>query len=166
MERKATLPYALLQIEVRNNKHPHISPNDVPEKAIKTTTALRERLDGIGQVFLVDFYGVVTKRQPDNIEAIAELAQAHTRLGDFESGLALDRHLTRLLPDDPTVRYNLSCSLALTERTLESLEALEHSINLGYEDADYLLQDEDLISLRELPRFQELVRRLQLATAY
>ncbi|MDE0892221.1 MAG: hypothetical protein OSB14_08565, partial [Planctomycetota bacterium] len=96
----------------------------------------------------------------------AELAQAHTRLGEFESGLALDRHLTRLLPEDPTVRYNLACSLALTERTLESLETLELSINLGYDDAAYLLKDEDLRSLRELPRFQEIVRRLRLATAY
>jgi hypothetical protein len=97
---------------------------------------------------------------------IAELAQAHTRLGDFESGLALDRHLTRILPDDPTVRYNLACSLALTERTLESLETLQQSVDLGYDDASYLLQDEDLLSLRKLPRFQELVRRLELATAY
>jgi Flp pilus assembly protein TadD len=138
----------------------------VPTKALRTSTALRDRLDGIGQQFLVDFYEVVTKRQPENLEVFAELAQAHTRLGEFESGLALDRHLTRLLPEDPTVRYNLACSLALTERTLESLETLELSINLGYDDAAYLLKDEDLRSLRELPRFQEIVRRLRLATAY
>ena len=138
----------------------------MPTKALRTSTALRDRLDGIGQQFLVDFYEVVTKRQPENLEVFAELAQAHTRLGEFESGLALDRHLTRLLPEDPTVRYNLACSLALTERTLESLETLELSINLGYDDAAYLLKDEDLRSLRELPRFQEIVRRLRLATAY
>ena len=111
----------------------------MPTKALRTSTALRDRLDGIGQQFLVDFYEVVTKRQPENLEVFAELAQAHTRLGEFESGLALDRHLTRLLPEDPTVRYNLACSLALTERTLESLETLELSINLGYDDAAYLL---------------------------
>ncbi len=138
----------------------------MPKKALTTSAALRERLDGIGQEFLVDFYRVVTERQPDNLEVIAELAQAHTRLGQFESGLALDRHLTRLLPEDPTVRYNLACSLALTDRTLESLEALELSINLGYDDASYLMQDEDLRVLRDLPRFQEIVRRLRLATAY
>lgn len=138
----------------------------MPTKALRTSTALRDRLDGIGQQFLVDFYEVVTKRQPENLEVFAELAQAHTRLGEFESGLALDRHLTRLLPEDPTVRYNLACSLALTERTLESLETLELSINLGYDDAAYLLKDEDLRSLRDLPRFQEIVRRLRLATAY
>jgi len=138
----------------------------VPTKALRTSAALRDRLDGIGQQFLVDFYEVVTKRQPENLEVFAELAQAHTRLGEFESGLALDRHLTRLLPEDPTVRYNLACSLALTERTLESLETLELSINLGYDDAAYLLKDEDLRSLRDLPRFQEIVRRLRLATAY
>ena len=135
-------------------------------KALPTSTNLQERLNGIGQQFLVDFYQIVTERQPENLEVFAELAQAHTRLGDFERGLALDRHLTRLLPEDPTVRYNLACSLALTDRTLESLETLEHSINLGYDDPAYLVQDEDLVNLRELPRFQEIVRRLRLATAY
>ena len=138
----------------------------MPNKALTTSANLRERLDGIGQQFLVDFYQVVTKRQPENLEVFAELAQAHTRLGEYERGLALDRHLIRLLPEDPTVRYNLACSLALTERTLESLETLEQSINLGYDDAAYLMQDEDLSNLHELPRFQEIVRRLRLATAY
>ena len=138
----------------------------MPNKAPKTSAELRESLDGIGQQFLVDFYRVVTKRQPDNLEVFAELAQAHTRLGEFESGLALDRHLTRLLPEDPTVRYNLACSLALTERTLESLEALEHAIDLGYDDAAFLMKDEDLRGLRDFTRFQEIVRRLRLATTY
>ena len=135
-------------------------------ETIHPSTSLRDRLDRAGQSFLVDFYRVVTDRQPENIEAIAELAQAHTRLGEFENGLVLDRHLARLLPEDPTVRYNLACSLALTQRSLESLETLELAIHLGYDDPAYLMQDEDLTNLRSLPRFQEIVRRLRLATAH
>jgi len=126
---------------------------------------LRDRLDRIGQTFLIDFYQVVTQRQPENIEALAELAQAYTRLGQWEQGLELDRRLARILPEDPTIQYNLSCSLALTQRTLEALEALEHAIGLGYDDVDYLLDDPDMTSLRDHPRFEELVRRLRLATA-
>jgi len=128
--------------------------------------ALQDRLDHLGHSFLVDFYEVVTRRQPENIEAIAELAQAYTKRGQWERGLELDRRLARILPDDPTIQYNLSCSLTLTQRTLEALEALEHAILLGYDDVDFLLEDPDLTGLRDLPRFQELVRRLRLATAY
>jgi len=133
--------------------------------SLQPCSALRDRLDRIGQTFLVDFYRVVTQRQPENIEALAELAQAHTRLGQWETGLELDRRLARLLPEDPTIQYNLCCSLALTQRTLESLEVLEHAIGLGYDDVDYLLEDPDLTALRDQPRFQELVRRLRLSSA-
>jgi len=133
---------------------------------VHLSAPLRERLDQIGQEFLVDFYHVVTKRQPENIEALAELAQAHTRLGQWERGLALDRRLARMLPEDPTIRYNLSCSLALTDRILEALESLEAAIQLGYEDVDYLLRDPDMSVLQNEPRFVELVRRLRTATAY
>jgi tetratricopeptide (TPR) repeat protein len=133
---------------------------------LQTSSALGEHLDSIGQAFLVEFYEVVTRRQPDNLEALAEFAQALTRQGHWERGLELDRRLARILPEDPTIQYNLSCSLALTQRTLESLEALEQAIVLGYDDVDYLLDDPDLESLRRHTRFQELVRRLRLSNAY
>ena len=135
-------------------------------ESIHPSPLLREQLGQIGQEFLVDFYQVVTDRQPENLEALAELAQAHTRLGQWERGLELDRRLVRMLPEDPTIRYNLSCSLALTDRTLEALEALEEAIALGYDDVDYLLSDPDMDPLKDEPRFVELVRRLRLQTAY
>ncbi|MCH2103038.1 MAG: hypothetical protein MK297_03375 [Planctomycetes bacterium] len=138
----------------------------MPRESIHPSPLLREQLGQIGQEFLVDFYQVVTDRQPENLEALAELAQAHTRLGEWERGLELDRRLVRMLPEDPTIRYNLSCSLALTDRTLEALEALEEAIALGYDDVDYLLSDPDMDPLKDEPRFVELVRRLRLQTAY
>ena len=144
----------------------HSTPTLVSLDTLHPSSALRDRLDRIGQTFLVDFYKVVTQRQPENIEALAELAQAYTRLGQWEQGLELDRRLARILPEDPTIQYNLSCSLALTQHTFESLDALEQAIVLGYDDVDYLLQDTDLTGLRDHPRFQELVRRLRLATAH
>lgn len=135
-------------------------------ESIHPSGSLRERLGQLGQEFLVDFYEVVTARQPENLEALAELAQAHTRLGQWERGLELDRRLARIMPEDPTIRYNLSCSLALTNRTLEALEALEEAVALGYDDVEYLLSDPDMEPLKDEPRFVELVRRLRLQTAY
>jgi tetratricopeptide (TPR) repeat protein len=135
-------------------------------ESIHPSASLTERLDHLGQEFFIDFYQVVTERQPENLEAMAELAQAHTRLGHWDRGLELDRRLARMLPDDPTIRYNLSCSLALTDRTLEALEALEEAITLGYDDVEYLLQDPDMSGLQDEPRFVELVRRLRLQATY
>lgn len=117
-------------------------------------------LDRLGQDFLVEFYEVELSRHPENLEALAELGQLHTLRGDWERGLAVDRRLVRLVPEDPTARYNLACSLALLDRTDEALDALEVAVELGYDDGRHLLADEDLASLREHPRFRALVQAL------
>lgn len=121
---------------------------------------LRERLETAGSEFLVDFFEREVARHPDNLHAWFELGNWLTRLGRFEAGLEVDRKLTTLVPTDPTVHYNLACSLALLSRSEEALAALERSIDLGYDDPEHLLADEDLSSLRGLPRFEALVARL------
>ena len=109
------------------------------------TAPLREQLELAGSEFLVDFFGREVERHPDNLHAWFELG-----------------HLfTRLVPTDPTVYYNLACSLALLSRNDEALGALERSIELGYDDADYLLNDEDLVTLRQDPQFAQLVARIK-----
>jgi len=125
------------------------------------TAPLREQLELAGSEFLVDFFGREVERHPDNLHAWFELGHLFTRLGRFEEGLKVDRKLTRLVPTDPTVYYNLACSLALLSRNDEALGALERSIELGYDDADYLLNDEDLVTLRQDPQFAQLVARIK-----
>lgn len=124
------------------------------------TARTREHLEHVGQEFLVDFYAAHVKRLPDDVEALAELGHALTRLGRHEEGLVVDRRLARLVPDDPITHYNLACSYALLQLSDEALDALERSIALGYEDVDFLLDDDDLANVREDPRFRSLVRRL------
>ena len=123
--------------------------------------ALRSRLGQLGQEFLVDLYDRETTRHPGNLEALAELAHVLTRLGRLEEGLEVDRRLVRLAPEDPTVRYNLACSLALMGRGDQALDALACSIELGYDDPDHLAGDEDLQSLRGDERFCELLALLR-----
>lgn len=63
----------------------------------------------------------------------------------------------KLLPDDPTWRFNLACSLAYTKKTDLALDALEKAIDLGFRDADAIAKDNDLKRLAKETRFQELV---------
>ena len=128
---------------------------------LRLDRSTRERLDRIGQEFLADILTRETVRRPENLVALSELAHVLTRIGRFEDGLEVDRRLVRAEPENPTAHYNLACSLALVGRGDQALDALEAAVNAGYDDAAYLVADEDLASLREEPRFEALLRRLR-----
>jgi hypothetical protein len=123
--------------------------------------ALRRRLERLGLEFSAEFHSIARKHRPDDLEVLAELGHAFTRLGRISEGLEIDRRLVVLAPENPTVHYNLACSLALAGSGDEALGALEAAVRLGYGDVVHLLRDEDLVSLRELPRFRSLVTSLQ-----
>jgi len=122
---------------------------------------LRRRLEQTGTEFLIDFLEVATRLHPENVEAISELGHTYTRQGRYEEGLVQDRRLVRLVPQNPTVHYNLACSLSLTGRIEPAIEALESACELGFGDADHLERDQDLLNLRQDPRFLDLVERLR-----
>jgi hypothetical protein len=118
-------------------------------------------LDAIGLDFLAGILETELGRHPGNLAARVELGHVYTRAKRFQDGLGIDRELVRFAPGDPTFRYNLACSLALLARASEALDALEQAVSLGYADAEHLLADEDLASLRAEPRFLEIVRALR-----
>jgi Flp pilus assembly protein TadD len=109
---------------------------------------------------MAEFLETAVRHRPDNVEALAELGHVYTRLGRLEEGLEVDRLLVSLVPDNPTVHYNLACSLALAGRPKDALDSLETAVGLGYSDAGFLLEDSDLTSLRAEPRFTDLVRKI------
>ncbi len=121
---------------------------------------LQERLDLSGQEFLARFLSLGSKRNPSNLVVLSELAQVLTLLGRYQEGLEVDLKLAALSPQDELVHYNLACSYSLLSRHSEALDALERSIDLGYNDLAHLLQDEDLMALDSEPRFHELTKRL------
>jgi hypothetical protein len=82
---------------------------------------------------------------------------AAVREGDTDTMVETCRKGVTLLPDDPTWRYNLACSLAYLRNPKPALDALEKAIDLGFRDADAIAADRDLSRLSKLPRFKELV---------
>lgn len=111
--------------------------------------------------FQIDFCFTVLEQRPNQIEALGACANALTALGYYHDGLAMDRRLATIRPRDPTVLYNLACSLALTGRAAEALETLETSVARGWRDARLLGSDPDLEAIREEPRFRAILDRLR-----
>ena len=111
--------------------------------------------------FEIAFYEGVLARHPDYVEVLKVLGHLYTERGFFEKGLEIDRHLARLLPADPVVRYNLACSYALTAQPESAFEALEGAFELGYRDWRHMEGDRDLESIRGDGRYGALVERMR-----
>ena len=110
---------------------------------------------------MAEFLETAIRHRPDNVEALAELGHVYTRLGRLKEGLEVDHLLVSLVPDNPTVHYNLACSLALAGHPTDALDSLETAVGLGYSDAGFLLEDADLTSLRSERRFTDLLKRIE-----
>lgn len=95
-------------------------------------------------------------RQPAH-ERLSRQFIAAVREGDTETMAATCRKGVELLPDDPTWRFNLACSLAYFRNPNPALDALEKAIDLGFRDADVIAKDNDLKRLAKQTRFKELV---------
>lgn len=108
----------------------------------------------------------VRRRLPNNLQVLQALGHLYTRAGRYTEGLAVDLRLVDLQPHDPINWYNLACSCALTGMRSVALASLALAIDLGYKDADWMLQDEDLASLRQDPSFKELVDIARAARRY
>ena len=61
--------------------------------------------------------------------------------------------------------YNLACARARRGDSEGALQALGEALELGYGDLERVAKDEDLASIREHPRFVNLLERVQAALA-
>lgn len=127
---------------------------------ISLTPSQTVRADRLGLAFMAEFLETAVRHTPENVDALAELGHVYTRLGRFVEGLEVDRRLVGLVPSNPTVHYNLACSLALSGLTDPALASLEEAVQLGYTDGEFMTGDEDLKTLWGTPRFEALVARL------
>ena len=109
--------------------------------------------------FEISFYEKLLEKRPHFIQALIALGNAYTQRGDYEKGLEIDLRLSRMRRDDPAVYYNLACSYSLLGRIDQALSSLKKSIELGYEDFNYLRRDPDLENLKKDKRFQCLLKK-------
>ena len=73
----------------------------------------------------------------------------------------IDRALA-LAPDDPAVDYNVACFYSRAGKYDRSLDFLERMVERGGASAtsrDWMTNDPDLEAMRDLPRFQEIMKR-------
>jgi len=111
--------------------------------------------------FDIQFFESVLRRYGRDVRALTQLGHLYTAEGRIDDGLAVDRRLARLCPDDPLVHYNLACSLSLKRLKPQAMRSLRKAVELGYDDPDFLYQDSDLACLHSLKSFRTLLDQLK-----
>ena len=95
---------------------------------------------------------------PDDARAATMAAVCCSRLGDRTRGLEWARQATVVDPEDAGVCYNVACLLALEGERDDAIEHLQRAMRVGFARRDWIEHDPDLESLRDDPRFQELIQ--------
>ncbi len=106
--------------------------------------------------FEIEFFEKLIEEKTDFVDVLIPLAEAYTKAGAYSKGLAVDKRLSELRPDDAIVHYNLACSFSLTGKINEAIEALKKAVELGYDDFDYMDIDQDLLNVRDNNRYKEI----------
>ena len=111
--------------------------------------------------FELDFFGGVLTRQPDYVDVLRIMGNLLALKGRTAEGLQVDKRLVQLRPGDALAHYNLACSYALVKRPDLSIKTLRRAGELGYRDFRYIREDHDLDSIRQDPRFRQLLREFE-----
>ena len=115
----------------------------------------------------IGFFEGLAKRDPNWVDLLEVLADAYTDRGRVSDCVKIDERLQELCPQDAEVRINLAISLTSAGQLDRALAELEHALDLGYRDVQWLSRNPDLAELRKHPGYKRLrvkMRSLQ-ATA-
>ena len=111
--------------------------------------------------FEIKFYENLLQQRPDFIDVLIPLGDIYTSRGFYLEGLAVDKKLAQLLPNDPTVYYNLACSLSLVSQIEEALTKLKKAVLLGYDEFSFMSRDPDLKNVRGSAGYKIFLSKLK-----
>ncbi len=134
----------------------------VPTPGLNRAVISMPKNKGHDPEFDIRFFESVLHRVPNYADVVEILGGLYTRQGRIADGLRMDRRLVKLQPDNATAHYNLACSLALSKRKRDALQALRQAVTHGYRDAEWIEQDPDLEALKGHPLFDALLAELKL----
>ncbi len=95
------------------------------------------------------------------VGCLVSLHDIYSRLKQKHKGLQVDQLLVKVCPEDKKLRYNLACSHSLVGEIEQAFHELKSAIDMGYDNFDLLLVDDDLDNLRKDPRYQDFLEEFE-----
>ena len=105
-------------------------------------------------------FAVITAREPANGRAWFLFGYAHHGAGDLDLALAGHLAAVRLNFRAATASYNAACAYALKGQPPLAVEQFENAWRAGFANATLAATDADLASVRDEPRFIELLETM------
>lgn len=107
----------------------------------------------------IEAYEEALKIDQSNNAAWYKLAVSYYSTKNYENAIKIYK---RLAPNgNPTVLYNLACTLSLNGNKVEAFKYLEEAIQKGFKQVGTLKNDPDLKNLRDDERFEKIVNMIK-----
>jgi thiol-disulfide isomerase/thioredoxin/Flp pilus assembly protein TadD len=101
-------------------------------------------------------------RNPKNVQALYAKARAQRELNDWPGHVATMRRVVEAAHTGDHA-YDLACGLSLAGQKDSAFVWLNNAVELGYTDIEQYKNDEDLVPLRDDPRWSDLLAHVQKA---
>lgn len=121
-----------------------------------------KRLSGNQKDAEIDYLKLLELEKDSTLNGNSWVPFAHSGLGNRDKALETMHYIIENDTTDVSGNvYNEACIYARLGMKEEAMQALKKAEENGYEDFAHLRKDYDLISLHDMPEFQEMVGRLQ-----
>jgi len=97
---------------------------------------------------------------PNDARAANLAAIMNAGMGETEKALSYAARSLEIDADDPMMLYNVACTYSVLGKKDEAIECLERAVDKGFGHKEWIDHDPDLISLRDVPRFQALSQNM------
>lgn len=111
----------------------------------------------------LSYYKKALKILPNHFDALVQAGLCSQRTGDHKAAADYFRRAERLRPDSWIPTYDLACLEALAGNHQAALSLLDLAAEKGLQDLRLLQTDEDLVSLRDLRGYQDIVAKVRAA---
>lgn len=136
-----------------------------PDLVLKRPEVSRDLLllQGLAFVRSRDYQGAVREfrkvidEYPFDFEGNYHLGFSFLLLKNYPQAIHHFEIAARINPEDELTLYNLACACSLAGKPEKALDALEKSVEAGFNDPDHMENDEDLNAIRDLDGYKRIL---------
>eukprot|EP01101_Sappina_pedata_P013101 TRINITY_DN939_c0_g1_i1.p2 TRINITY_DN939_c0_g1~~TRINITY_DN939_c0_g1_i1.p2 ORF type:complete len:338 (+),score=183.90 TRINITY_DN939_c0_g1_i1:71-1084(+) len=149
---------------IDNSRQRHQQPNErkacCPRRNIAQPNKIENAVNALAEGVEIDFesFGNDLVKLPHVLQ-MRSLSLMNNK--DYDKAHNLLKAAVRLNPHSSVDLYNLACVYALTGKNPEACAYLQKSVESGYKDIKHLQSDPDLVSIRKMAEYEEIIQGLK-----